>query len=86
MISQGIPDPSSDVRDSRAAPARDLFLVRDSIRQLVSDDQGVPDQATKDVCDPIEVTRSIPARGSTPLVVRFNNHLRLKGNSKPTNP
>ncbi|KAF2588682.1 hypothetical protein F2Q70_00040237 [Brassica cretica] len=63
---QGVPDPSSDVRDPRAAPARDLFLVRDSIRQLAS--------------------RSCPARGSTPLVVRFNNHLRLKGNSKPKNP
>ncbi|KAF3590388.1 hypothetical protein DY000_02023856 [Brassica cretica] len=90
---QGVPDPSSDVRDPRAAPARDLFLVHDSIRQLASDDQGVPDQATKDVRDPIEATRSIqlasrscPARGSTPLVVRFNNHLRLKGNSKPKNP
>ncbi|KAF3527104.1 hypothetical protein F2Q69_00048416 [Brassica cretica] len=59
---QGVPDPSSDVRDPRAAPARDLFLVRDSIRQLASDDQGVPDQATKDVRDPIEATRSIPAR------------------------
>ncbi|KAF3504724.1 hypothetical protein F2Q69_00042072 [Brassica cretica] len=63
---QGVPDPNSDVRDPRAAPARDLFLVRDSIRQLAS--------------------RSCPARGSTPLVVRFNNHLRLKGNSKPKNP
>ncbi|KAF2578656.1 hypothetical protein F2Q68_00006597 [Brassica cretica] len=50
---QGVPDPSSDVRDPRPAPARDLFLVRDSIRQLESDDQGIPDQATKDVCDPI---------------------------------
>ncbi|KAF3557044.1 hypothetical protein F2Q69_00015383 [Brassica cretica] len=59
---QGVPDPSSDVRDLRAAPARDLFLVRNSIRQLASDDQGVPDQATKDVRDPIEATRSIPAR------------------------
>ncbi|KAF3610874.1 hypothetical protein DY000_02046757 [Brassica cretica] len=59
---QGVPDPSSDVRDPRAAPTRDLFLVRDSIRQLASDDQGVPDQATKDVRDPIEATRSIPAR------------------------
>ena len=59
---QGVPDPSSDVRDPRAAPARDLFLVRDSIRQLASDDQGVPDQATKDVRNPIEATRSIPAR------------------------
>ncbi|KAF3572584.1 hypothetical protein F2Q69_00058738 [Brassica cretica] len=59
---QGVPDPSSDVRDPRAAPARDLFLVRDIIRQLASDDQGVPDQATKDVRDPIEATRSIPAR------------------------
>ncbi|KAF3522098.1 hypothetical protein F2Q69_00046269 [Brassica cretica] len=29
--------------------------------------------------------RSCPARGSTLLVVRFNNHLRLKGNSKPKN-
>ncbi|KAF3541289.1 hypothetical protein F2Q69_00023680 [Brassica cretica] len=36
--SQGVPDPSSDVRDPKAAPARDLFLVRDSIRQLASDD------------------------------------------------
>ncbi|KAF3570740.1 hypothetical protein F2Q69_00060024 [Brassica cretica] len=45
---QSVPDHSSDVRDPRAAPARDLFLVRDSIRQLASDDQGVPDQATKD--------------------------------------
>ncbi|KAF3575791.1 hypothetical protein DY000_02032338 [Brassica cretica] len=45
----------------RATPARDLFLVRDSIRQLASDDQGVPDQATKDVRDPIEATRTIPA-------------------------
>ncbi|KAF3484693.1 hypothetical protein F2Q69_00055708, partial [Brassica cretica] len=151
---QGVPDPSSDVRDPRAAPARDLFLVRDSIRQLASDDQGVPDQATKDVRDPIEATRSIPARvpfvsssrlnsfggpiqqsskvkssrprsasaqgvpdpssdvrdpraapardlflvrdsmrqlasrscparGSTPLVVRFNNHLRLKAQDVP---
>ncbi|KAF2593616.1 hypothetical protein F2Q70_00043220 [Brassica cretica] len=59
---QGVPDLSSDDRDPRAAPARDLFLVRDSIRQLASDDQGVPDQATKDVRDPIEATRSIPAR------------------------
>ncbi|KAF3520947.1 hypothetical protein DY000_02063219 [Brassica cretica] len=83
---QGVHDPTSDVRDPREAPARDLFLVRDSIRQLASDDQGVPDQATKDVRDPIEATRSIPARGSTPLVVRFNNHLRLIGNSKPKNP
>ncbi|KAF2558099.1 hypothetical protein F2Q68_00015043 [Brassica cretica] len=58
---QGVPDPCSDVCDPRAAPARDLFLVRDSIRQLASDDQGVPDQATKDVHDPIEATRSIPA-------------------------
>ncbi|KAF3591320.1 hypothetical protein DY000_02024462 [Brassica cretica] len=56
-----VPDPSSDVRDPRAAPPRDLFLVRDNIRQLASDDQGVPNQATKDVCDPIEATRSIPA-------------------------
>ncbi|KAF3512631.1 hypothetical protein F2Q69_00001721 [Brassica cretica] len=62
IVAQGVPDPSSDVRDPRAAPARDLFLVRSSIRQLASDDQGVPDQATKDVRDPIEVTRSIPAR------------------------
>ncbi|KAF2571063.1 hypothetical protein F2Q70_00003539 [Brassica cretica] len=62
LRTQGVPDPSSDVRDPRAAPARDLFLVRDSIRQLASDDQGVPDQATKDVRDPIEATRSIPAR------------------------
>ncbi|KAF3604732.1 hypothetical protein F2Q69_00036803 [Brassica cretica] len=62
VLAQGVPDPSSDVRDLRAAPARDIFLVRDSIRQLASDDQGVPDQATKDVCDPIEATRSIPAR------------------------
>ncbi|KAF3545236.1 hypothetical protein DY000_02004927 [Brassica cretica] len=63
MISsaQGVHDSSSDVRDPRAAPARDLFLVRDNIRQLASDNQGVPDQATKDVCDPIEATRSIPA-------------------------
>ncbi|KAF3600480.1 hypothetical protein F2Q69_00035652 [Brassica cretica] len=59
---QGVHDPSSDVRDPRATPAPDLFLVRDIIRQLASDDQGVPDQATKDVCDPIEATRSIPAR------------------------
>ncbi|KAF2544178.1 hypothetical protein F2Q68_00029743 [Brassica cretica] len=59
---QGVPDPSSDVRDRRAAPARDLFLVRDSIRQLASDDQGIPDQATKDIRDLIEATRSIPAR------------------------
>ncbi|KAF2571793.1 hypothetical protein F2Q70_00002618 [Brassica cretica] len=59
---QGVPDPSSDVRDPRAAPTRDIFLVHDSIRQLASDDQGIPDQATKDVCDPIEATRSIPAR------------------------
>ncbi|KAF3574252.1 hypothetical protein F2Q69_00058246 [Brassica cretica] len=41
---------------------RDLFLVRDSIRQLASDDQGAPDQATKDVRNLIEATRSIPAR------------------------
>ncbi|KAF3522764.1 hypothetical protein F2Q69_00047355 [Brassica cretica] len=53
MISQSVPDPSSGVRDPRAALAHDLFLVRDSIRQLVSDDQGVPDQATKDVHDSI---------------------------------
>ncbi|KAF3551648.1 hypothetical protein DY000_02005547 [Brassica cretica] len=33
---QDVPDPSSDVRDPRAAPARDLFLVRYSIRQLAS--------------------------------------------------
>ncbi|KAF3564077.1 hypothetical protein DY000_02014192, partial [Brassica cretica] len=59
---QGVLDPSSNVRDPRAAQARDLFLVHDSIRQLASDDQGVPDQATKDVRDPIEATRSIPAR------------------------
>uniref|UniRef100_A0A0D3AK87 Pectinesterase inhibitor domain-containing protein n=1 Tax=Brassica oleracea var. oleracea TaxID=109376 RepID=A0A0D3AK87_BRAOL len=59
---QGVPDPSSNVRDPRAAPALYLFLVRDNIRQLASDDQGIPDQATKDVHDPIEVTRSIPAR------------------------
>nr|VDD45109.1 unnamed protein product [Brassica oleracea] len=59
---QGVPDPSSDVRDSRAAPARDLFFVRDSIRQLTSDDQSIPDQATKDICDLIEATRSITAR------------------------
>ncbi|KAF3594532.1 hypothetical protein DY000_02025189 [Brassica cretica] len=71
--SQGVPDPSSDVRDPRAAPARDLFLVRDSIRQLVSDDQGVPDQATKDVCDPIEATRSIPARVSFVSSSRLNS-------------
>ncbi|KAF3587050.1 hypothetical protein F2Q69_00026872 [Brassica cretica] len=58
----GVPNPSSDVCDLRAAPTRDLFLVRDSIRQLASDDQGVPDQATKDIRDPIEATRSIPAR------------------------
>ncbi|KAF2560858.1 hypothetical protein F2Q70_00015102 [Brassica cretica] len=61
VSAQGVPDPSSDVRDSRAAPAHDLFLVLDSIRQLASDDQGIPDQATKDVRDPIEATRSIPA-------------------------
>ncbi|KAF3601514.1 hypothetical protein F2Q69_00038093 [Brassica cretica] len=61
-VAQGVPDPSSDVRDPRATLARDLFLVRDSIKQLASDDQGVPDQATKDVRDPIEATRSIPAR------------------------
>ncbi|KAF2539486.1 hypothetical protein F2Q68_00021281 [Brassica cretica] len=63
-LARGMPVPFawSDVRDPRAAPARDLFLVRDSIRQLASDDQGVPDQATKDVRDPIEATRSIPAR------------------------
>ncbi|KAF3506374.1 hypothetical protein F2Q69_00004390 [Brassica cretica] len=71
MISQGVPDPSPDVHDPRAAPARDLFLVRDNIRQLVSDDQGVPDQATKDARDPIEATRSIPAR------VPFVSSLRL---------
>ncbi|KAF2596933.1 hypothetical protein F2Q68_00011899 [Brassica cretica] len=59
---QGVPDPSSDVRNPRATPARYLFLVRDSIRQLASDDQGIPDQATKDVRDSIEATRSIPAR------------------------
>ncbi|KAF2566890.1 hypothetical protein F2Q68_00027104 [Brassica cretica] len=59
-LAQGVPDPSSDVCDPRAAP--DLFLVGDSIRQLASDDQDVPDQATKDVCDPIEATQSIPAR------------------------
>ncbi|KAF3485625.1 hypothetical protein F2Q69_00055752 [Brassica cretica] len=62
LIAQGVPEPSSDIRDPRAAPVRDLFLVRDSIRQLASDDQGVPDQATKDVCDPIEATRYIPVR------------------------
>ncbi|KAF3603255.1 hypothetical protein F2Q69_00036578 [Brassica cretica] len=61
-LTQGVHDPSSDVRDPRAAPVRDLFLVHDSIRQLASDNQGVPDQATKDVRDPIEATRSIPAR------------------------
>ncbi|KAF3589658.1 hypothetical protein F2Q69_00030388 [Brassica cretica] len=59
---QGVPDPSLDVRDSRAAPARDLFFVRDNIRQLMSDDQSVSDQATKDIRDPIEATRSITAR------------------------
>ncbi|KAF3512848.1 hypothetical protein F2Q69_00003408 [Brassica cretica] len=68
FASQGVPDPSSDVRDPRAAPTRDLFLVRDIIRQLESDDQGVLDQATKDVRDPIEATRSIPAR--VPFVSR----------------
>ncbi|KAF3549117.1 hypothetical protein DY000_02005375 [Brassica cretica] len=62
MIYQGVSDPSSVVRDPRTVPARDLVLVRDSIRQLASDDQGVPDQAKKDVCDPIEATRSILAR------------------------
>ncbi|KAF3609021.1 hypothetical protein DY000_02044938 [Brassica cretica] len=70
---QGVPDPSSDVRDPRAAPARDLFLVRDSIRQLASDDQGAPDQATKDVHDPIEATRSIPARVPFVSSSRFNS-------------
>ncbi|KAF3588576.1 hypothetical protein F2Q69_00030617 [Brassica cretica] len=69
-----VPDPSSDVRDSRtAAPARDFFLVRDSIRQLASDDQGVPNQATKDVCDPIEAIRSIPARVPFVSSSRFNS-------------
>ncbi|KAF2556411.1 hypothetical protein F2Q68_00016747 [Brassica cretica] len=68
-LPQAVPDPSSDIRNSRAAaPARNFFLVRDSIRQLASDDQGVPNQATKDVCDPIETTRSIPAR--VPFVSR----------------
>ncbi|KAF3526932.1 hypothetical protein F2Q69_00048631 [Brassica cretica] len=62
MISQGVPDPSSDVRYPRAAPAHDFFLVRDSIRQLASNDQGVPDQTKKDVHDLIEATRSIQAR------------------------
>ncbi|KAF3593236.1 hypothetical protein DY000_02025350 [Brassica cretica] len=77
VAAQGVPDPSSDVRDLRAAPARDLFLVRDSIRQLASDDQGAPDQATKDVCDPIEATRSIPAR------VPFVSSLRLNSFGGP---
>ncbi|KAF3597289.1 hypothetical protein DY000_02025794 [Brassica cretica] len=62
FFAQDVLDPSSDVRDPRAVPVRDLFLVRDSIRQLASDDQGVPDQATKNARDPIEATRSIPAR------------------------
>ncbi|KAF2542781.1 hypothetical protein F2Q68_00031833 [Brassica cretica] len=70
---QGVPDPSSDVRDPRAAPARDLFLVRDSIRQLASDDQGVPDQATKDVRDPIEAIRFIPARVTFVSSSRLNS-------------
>ncbi|KAF2553374.1 hypothetical protein F2Q68_00035291 [Brassica cretica] len=70
---QGVPDPSSDVRDPRAAPARDIFHVRDNIRQVASDDQGVPDQATKDVCDPIEATRSIPARVSFVSSSRLNS-------------
>ncbi|KAF3505395.1 hypothetical protein F2Q69_00040792 [Brassica cretica] len=70
---QGVPDPNSDVRDPGAAPACDLFLVRDSIRQLASDDQGVPDQATKDVRDPIEATRSIPARVPFVSILRFNS-------------
>ncbi|KAF3495104.1 hypothetical protein DY000_02054702 [Brassica cretica] len=64
--SNGVLDSSSDVCDPRAAPARDLFLVRDNIRQLAYNDQGIPDQATKDVRDPIEATRAIPAR--VPLV------------------
>ncbi|KAF3586633.1 hypothetical protein F2Q69_00029647 [Brassica cretica] len=72
-----VPDPSSDVRDPRAAPTLDLFLVRDIIRQLTSDDQGVPDQATKDVCDPLEATRSIPAR------VPFVSSSRLNSLSGP---
>ncbi|KAF3554598.1 hypothetical protein F2Q69_00012251 [Brassica cretica] len=73
MISQGVPDPSSDVRYSRAAPARDLFLVRDSIIQLASDDQGVPDQETKNVRVPIEATRSIPARVTLVSSSRLNS-------------
>ncbi|KAF3556413.1 hypothetical protein F2Q69_00010985 [Brassica cretica] len=35
-LAQGVPDPTSDVRDPIAAPAHDIFLVRDSIRQLAS--------------------------------------------------
>ncbi|KAF3518292.1 hypothetical protein DY000_02061818 [Brassica cretica] len=70
---QSVPNPNSDIRDPRAAPARDLFLVRDSIRQLASDDQGVPNQATKDVCDPIEATRSIPARVPFVSTSRLNS-------------
>ncbi|KAF3564355.1 hypothetical protein DY000_02016866 [Brassica cretica] len=76
---QGVLDPNSDVRDPRAAPARDLFLVRDSIRQLASDDQGFPDQATKDVRDPIEATRSIPARVRRSRLSRSSN----KGRPRP---
>ncbi|KAF2571331.1 hypothetical protein F2Q70_00001562, partial [Brassica cretica] len=72
-LAQGVPDPSSDVRDPRAAPARDLFLVRHSIRQLASDDQCVPDQATKDIRDPIKATRSIPARVSFVSSSRLNS-------------
>ncbi|KAF2614078.1 hypothetical protein F2Q70_00010582 [Brassica cretica] len=53
------------------------FLVRDIIRQLASDDQGVPDQATKDVRDPIEATQSIPAR------VPFKSSSRLNSFGGP---
>ncbi|KAF2601675.1 hypothetical protein F2Q70_00025005 [Brassica cretica] len=73
VIAQGVPDPSSDVRDPRVPPARDLFLIRNSIRQLASDNQGVPDQATKDVRDPIEATRSIPARAPFVSSSRLNS-------------
>ncbi|KAF2564688.1 hypothetical protein F2Q70_00017813 [Brassica cretica] len=81
------------VRDPKAAPACDLFLVRDSIRQLASDDQGVPDQATKDVRDSIDTTRSIPARVPFVSSSRLNSFggpiqqsSKVKGNSKPKNP
>ncbi|KAF3541090.1 hypothetical protein F2Q69_00020565 [Brassica cretica] len=54
--SSSCPRLSSAYRRSQFHPSSD------ELRQLASDDQGVPNQQQKDVCDPIEATRSIPAR------------------------